>query len=124
MENAERNVLPTLNNLLENREMSLEDGRYLLKQSTYESLQHGQMDQIQLNQLNEEKENKSILMEKKSAGNLVPVHPNFRVIALSCPVPPYPGKYIYICGGDDVICIFIYALINLHMKLYMYSYQI
>lgn len=30
IENAERNVLPTLNNLLENREMSLEDGRYLM----------------------------------------------------------------------------------------------
>lgn len=29
IETAERNVLPTLNNLLENREMSLEDGRFL-----------------------------------------------------------------------------------------------
>ncbi len=27
LEKAERNVLPTLNNLLENREMSLDDGR-------------------------------------------------------------------------------------------------
>ena len=30
IENAERNVLPTLNNLLENREMALEDGRFLM----------------------------------------------------------------------------------------------
>ena len=29
LENAERNVLPTLNNLLENREMNLDDGRFL-----------------------------------------------------------------------------------------------
>ena len=30
IEKAERNVLPILNNLLENREMSLEDGRFLV----------------------------------------------------------------------------------------------
>ena len=30
LERAERNVLPTLNNLLENREMQLDDGRFLL----------------------------------------------------------------------------------------------
>ena len=30
IEKAERNVLPTLNNLLENREMTLEDGRFLM----------------------------------------------------------------------------------------------
>jgi MoxR-like ATPase len=29
IEKAERNVLPILNNLLENREMALEDGRFL-----------------------------------------------------------------------------------------------
>lgn len=30
LEKAERNVLPTLNNLLENREMALDDGRLLV----------------------------------------------------------------------------------------------
>ena len=30
IEKAERNVLPTLNNLLENREMHLDDGRFLM----------------------------------------------------------------------------------------------
>ena len=30
IEKAERNVLPVLNNLLENREMQLEDGRFLM----------------------------------------------------------------------------------------------
>jgi MoxR-like ATPase len=34
IEKAERNVLPILNNLLENREMSLEDGRFLTTKDT------------------------------------------------------------------------------------------
>ena len=33
IEKAERNVLPVLNNLLENREMHLEDGRLLIPAS-------------------------------------------------------------------------------------------
>ena len=52
LECAERNVLPTLNNLLENREMQLEDGRLL-------------------------------------GSVALPVHPQFRVIALGLQVPPY-----------------------------------
>ena len=35
IEKAERNVLPVLNNLLENREMHLEDGRLLIPASRY-----------------------------------------------------------------------------------------
>ncbi len=38
MEKCERNVLPVLNNLLENREMTLEDGRFLMSPSRYDSL--------------------------------------------------------------------------------------
>ena len=38
LERAERNVLPTLNNLLENREMTLEDGRLLLAAERYDEL--------------------------------------------------------------------------------------
>ena len=38
IEKAERNVLPVLNNLMENREMQLEDGRFLLNPSKYDSL--------------------------------------------------------------------------------------
>ena len=34
LERAERNVLPTLNNLLENREMALDDGRFLMPEVT------------------------------------------------------------------------------------------
>ncbi|KAH9643452.1 hypothetical protein HF086_002571 [Spodoptera exigua] len=38
IEKAERNVLPVLNNLLENREMHLEDGRFLVPASRYDKL--------------------------------------------------------------------------------------
>ena len=38
IEKAERNVLPVLNNLMENREMQLEDGRFLLNPTKYDSL--------------------------------------------------------------------------------------
>jgi midasin (ATPase involved in ribosome maturation) len=38
IEKAERNVLPILNNLLENREMHLEDGRFLIPASQYDKL--------------------------------------------------------------------------------------
>lgn len=38
IEKAERNVLPVLNNLLENREMHLEDGRLLIPSNRYDDL--------------------------------------------------------------------------------------
>ena len=38
IEKAERNVLPILNNLLENREMQLEDGRFLVAANRYDKL--------------------------------------------------------------------------------------
>lgn len=38
VEKAERNVLPVLNNLLENREMHLEDGRFLIPAERYDKL--------------------------------------------------------------------------------------
>lgn len=36
LEKCERNVLPVLNNLLENREMSLDDGRFLMRCEVHE----------------------------------------------------------------------------------------
>ena len=44
LEKAERNVLPVLNNLLENREMQLEDGRFLVAPKRYDELisKHGE----------------------------------------------------------------------------------
>jgi MoxR-like ATPase len=68
VEQAERNVLPTLNNLLENREMNLEDGRMLLLQSKIDAITTG------------------------IDSSLVAVHPNFRVVALGLPVPPFAGR--------------------------------
>src|SRR6202022_4798050 len=38
LEKAERNVLPTLNNLLENREMLLDDGTFLMNTKQYDTL--------------------------------------------------------------------------------------
>ena len=38
VEKAERNVLPVLNNLLENREMQLDDGRLIVAPHRYDSL--------------------------------------------------------------------------------------
>ena len=38
IEKAERNVLPVLNNLLENREMQLDDGRFLMAAQRYDKL--------------------------------------------------------------------------------------
>lgn len=43
IEKAERNVLPVLNNLLENREMHLEDGRFLIPAERYDRLLAVQM---------------------------------------------------------------------------------
>lgn len=72
LEKAERNVLPVLNNLLENREMQLEDGRFLVAPQRYDRL----------------------VKEGKDAGqlNLVRVHEDFRVVALGVPSPPFPGN--------------------------------
>ena len=62
--------MPVLNNLLENREMALEDGRFLLPRDRYDQLS----------------------VEQREPSRLVPVHPRFRVIALGVPVPPFPGN--------------------------------
>jgi MoxR-like ATPase len=70
LEKVERNVMPVLNNLLENREIALEDGRFMLPRDRYDALSP----------------------EQRVASRLVPVHPRFRVIALGIPVPPFPGN--------------------------------
>ena len=71
IEKAERNVLPTLNNLLENREMQLEDGKFLMAHDRYDELaESGSM----------------------KSEHLVRTHQDFRVAALALPVPAYKGK--------------------------------
>ncbi|XP_034021432.1 von Willebrand factor A domain-containing protein 8-like [Thalassophryne amazonica] len=73
LEKAERNVLPVLNNLLENREMQLEDGRFLMSAERYDKLL--------------QEHSKDILDNWK----IVRVSEDFRVIALGLPVPKYKG---------------------------------
>ncbi|XP_077584586.1 von Willebrand factor A domain-containing protein 8 [Stigmatopora nigra] len=74
LEKAERNVLPVLNNLLENREMQLEDGRFLMEAQRYDKLL--------------QEHTKEELDER----NIVRVSEDFRVIALGLPVPKYKGN--------------------------------
>ncbi|KAL8625507.1 hypothetical protein ACOMHN_014596 [Nucella lapillus] len=74
VEKAERNVLPVLNNLLENREMQLEDGRFLVAADRYDKL------------LQEHSK------EELDSLKLVRVSERFRVIALGLPVPRYQGN--------------------------------
>ncbi|KAF4690861.1 von Willebrand factor A domain-containing protein 8 [Perkinsus olseni] len=73
IEKAERNVLPTINNLLENREMVLDDGRCLVSPTKYDKLA------------------KSLGEVEVAARNLVRVSPRFIVVALGLPVPPCVG---------------------------------
>lgn len=74
IEKAERNVLPILNNLLENREMQLDDGRFLVAAERYDKLLEDHT-KDELDQL-----------------KLVRVSERFRVIALGHPVPRYKGN--------------------------------
>ncbi|KAF9969381.1 von Willebrand factor A domain-containing protein 8, partial [Actinomortierella ambigua] len=76
IEKAERNVLPVLNNLLENREMALEDGRFLVHPARFDKLvAEGGMSAV----------------ETMEHHKLVKVSHDFTVIALGLPVPQYVG---------------------------------
>ena len=100
IEKAERNVLPTLNNLLENREMALEDGRFLTSPARFDSLL-----KVLVAICNTFHEVTTLTFpifffiffpqthtaaELRRAG-LIRVHPDFRVIALGHPVPMFQG---------------------------------
>jgi hypothetical protein len=78
LENAVRNVLPVLNNPLENREMALEDGRFLVSPQRYEFMRA----EVQ----------KKGLEVSSAVQTPVSAHANFRVIAISIPVPPLRGN--------------------------------
>ncbi|KAF9011991.1 AAA domain-containing protein [Cyathus striatus] len=76
IEKAERGIMPVLNNLLENREMNLEDGTHIVHSHRYALLNSSS----------------SAPNAKDDQGNLfIPAHRNFRVVAIAAPVPPYPG---------------------------------
>lgn len=108
LEQVERNVLPTLNNLLENREMQLDDGRFL-------------------------------------GSPELPVHEDFKVVALSHQVPPYAGntldpplrsrfqsRYVEDVSTDELIELFsgegvnerhLIKMMALHETLHTIRYQ-
>jgi MoxR-like ATPase len=67
IEKAERNVLPTLNNLLENRQLPLDDGSMLVSSPT----NYGQPNHPH-----------TINGGGGGAGRMIPVHPDFRTAAL------------------------------------------
>ena len=72
IEKAERNLLPILNNLLENREINLDDGQFLVSPERYDKLKSSNTDM----------------------NNLLRVHEDFRVIAIGLPVPKYKGNLL------------------------------
>ncbi|TFY67028.1 hypothetical protein EVJ58_g1884 [Rhodofomes roseus] len=79
VEKAERGIMPLLNNLLENREMNLDDGTHIIHPHRYALLESTSSSKT------------AISPTIKSEVQLVPAHTRFRVIALGAPVPPYPG---------------------------------
>jgi hypothetical protein len=71
---VDANVLPLLNSLLEAREMQLDDGRLVVSPEHFEDLLHRGNSRQQLER-----------------NGLVACHPNFRVLALALPCPPFAG---------------------------------
>lgn len=69
VQRAERNVMPLLNNILENREANLADGTQLVPAARLASVKE----------------------EGNDVSRFIAVHPNFRVVALGLPTPPYQG---------------------------------
>ncbi|EPQ51988.1 hypothetical protein GLOTRDRAFT_132574 [Gloeophyllum trabeum ATCC 11539] len=69
VEKAERGIMPVLNNLLENREMNLDDGTHIIHPHRYALLEDG----------------------PSIKDVFIPAHKNFRVVAIAAPVPPYKG---------------------------------
>ena len=74
LEKAERNLLPILNNLLENREMALEDGAFLMHPERFDALVADGMSESEL-----------------ARRRLLRVSPDFMVVALGLQVPRFPG---------------------------------
>ncbi|CAE7947449.1 unnamed protein product [Symbiodinium sp. KB8] len=77
LERAERNVLPTLNNLLEARELSLEDGRLVVSPQRAAALTSASA---------------SAAGAAALPQGLVAASDRFWVVALATPSPPYPGR--------------------------------
>ncbi|KAG5485809.1 hypothetical protein LSCM1_07222 [Leishmania martiniquensis] len=98
---VERNVLPVINNLLENREMHLDNGSVLIHPARYDSLlrklyesklqQRGHLQQPTSGGM----PNAELIAEAKhelAQMGLVRVSEKFHVIGITVPVPPYEGN--------------------------------
>jgi von Willebrand factor A domain-containing protein 8 len=68
IEKAERGIMPVLNNLLENREMNLDDGTHIVHPTRH-----------------------ALMRGSDTNKTFISAHTSFRVIALGVPVPPYTG---------------------------------
>lgn len=77
VERAERNVLPLLNNILENREQDLPDGTSLVPAHRLDAAR---------------REDALHNAGRETKSRFQAVDPNFRVIALGLPTPPYKGN--------------------------------
>ena len=82
IEKVERNVMPVLNNLLENREITLADGRFLMHPRRYDELFGNSSDGRSSNEPPATQQQQQIAR----------VSERFWVIALGLPVPRYPGN--------------------------------
>ncbi|EKM57120.1 uncharacterized protein PHACADRAFT_92032 [Phanerochaete carnosa HHB-10118-sp] len=71
IEKAERGIMPILNNLLENRELDLDDGTHIIHHDRYFLLEYA--------------------LKSLETKRFIPAHKNFRVIAIAAPIPPYTG---------------------------------
>jgi hypothetical protein len=87
-------IIIVLNNLLENREMQLDDGRFLVAPKRYAKLvadsKHKTLPPPSASTMGSG--SNTIKVGDQTVHQLVPVHANFRVIAIGVPVPPFPGN--------------------------------
>ncbi|KAG5510829.1 hypothetical protein JKF63_07901 [Porcisia hertigi] len=98
---VERNVLPVINNLLENREMHLDNGSVLIHPARYDSLLQKLYDSKLQQRGHQEQSTRDgvpraeLIAEAKhelAQMGLVRVSEKFRVIGITVPVPPYEGN--------------------------------
>jgi MoxR-like ATPase len=98
LERVERNVLPVVNNLLENREMHLDNGSVLIHPARYDSLLQ-KLYESKLQQCGSKTvsvaQRADLIADAKhelAQMGLVRVSEKFRVIGITIPVPPYDGN--------------------------------
>ncbi|RNF05748.1 putative heat shock protein HslVU, ATPase subunit HslU [Trypanosoma rangeli] len=102
LEKVERNVLPVINNLLENREMHLENGMMLIHPERYDRLlqelltakrgryEHGGSEGHGRDADGAMRH--AAAQEELRRMGFIRVSENFRVVGLTVPVPPYEGN--------------------------------